>query len=348
MVDAHHPAGLLDDLVRDARGHMERGEAATAIRVLSEANRAQRDELLELALAEIRHRGYDRARASAKPAEPGAVACPVEVIDGLPTVTPDALTGAALAGALSTHGCLFIPGLLSQADIDPLVDGIDRAFDALDRYTDHPLAERTLEDRAWFEPFTPSEPYAQRMVGGRTFTRSTGGLWAIESPHLLFSLIDLFERIGLTEAVTGHLGERPALSAAKFNLRRTPVHLPGGWHQDGSFVGFDITSVDAWMALSDCGTDAPGLDLVPHRFDHLLPTGMDGVVIPHSTVVETVEQVGTTIVDRDFRAGDTLLFDHLFLHRTGIKPGMTRDRYALETWFFGPSSYPGSQVPVLC
>ena len=40
-----------------------------------------------------------------------------------------------------------------------------------------------------------------------------------------------------------------------------------------------------------------------------------------------------------FEAGDALLFDHLFLHRTAVDPGMTRDRYAVEAWFLAPSTY---------
>ena len=43
--------------------------------------------------------------------------------------------------------------------------------------------------------------------------------------------------------------------------------------------------------------------------------------------------------------GDALLFDELFLHRTATDETMTRDRYAIETWFFAPSVYPGDQIP---
>ncbi len=46
-----------------------------------------------------------------------------------------------------------------------------------------------------------------------------------------------------------------------------------------------------------------------------------------------------------FQPGDALLFDELFLHRTATNEEMTRDRYALETWFFAPSCYPDDQVP---
>jgi hypothetical protein len=42
-----------------------------------------------------------------------------------------------------------------------------------------------------------------------------------------------------------------------------------------------------------------------------------------------------------------LIFDHMFLHRTAILPGVTRDRYALETWFFPPALYPGAQITLI-
>ena len=53
------------------------------------------------------------------------------------------------------------------------------------------------------------------------------------------------------------------------------------------------------------------------------------------------------VVTPGFRAGDALLFDHLLLHRTAVEPGMTRERFAIETWHFAPSSYPEGQIPVV-
>ena len=37
----------------------------------------------------------------------------------------------------------------------------------------------------------------------------------------------------------------------------------------------------------------------------------------------------------------------MFLHRTAAGPGMSRERYAMENWFFAPSAYPEGQIPVL-
>jgi hypothetical protein len=47
-----------------------------------------------------------------------------------------------------------------------------------------------------------------------------------------------------------------------------------------------------------------------------------------------------------FKPGDVMLFDELFLHSTAADPGMTQTRYAIETWFFGPSAFPSEYTPL--
>ncbi len=71
-------------------------------------------------------------------------------------------------------------------------------------------------------------------LGGRLFTRSTGGIWTIESPRMLFDVLELFERNGVTDAISGHLGECPVMSVGEVQ-HPTDLwpHIPGGWHQDG-------------------------------------------------------------------------------------------------------------------
>ncbi len=340
------PAADVDQLIAEADERTAEGGAHEAIATLTAANRRRRDPALELALARIRHLGFDSsphpmvARADGDDLH-------LDLVDGLPTIAPEDLSAPLLSHALSRYGCLFVPGLLDADQVDHAVDGIDRAFEELDRYEAAPLAARSPEERAWFEPFHAAGPYAGMELGGRSFTRSTGGIWTIESPRMLFDVLELFERNGVIDAVSGHLGERPVMSASKCNIRRTPPHIPGGWHQDGSFIGTDVSTVDAWVSLSHCGRDAAGLDVVVHPFQHLLRTGIDGVVIPHEVVLEAIAELGLPVISREYGPGDALLFDHLFVHRTAITPEMTRDRYALETWFFAPSRYPDSQIPFL-
>ena len=95
---------------------------------------------------------------------------------------------------------------------------------------------------------------------------------------MLFELMELFEDTGIAALIEAYFGERPALSANKCTLRRVPIDTNTNWHQDGAFLGRDVRSLNLWLALSPCGVDAPGLDIVPQRFDEILPTGTEGAL----------------------------------------------------------------------
>ena len=103
------------------------------------------------------------------------------------------------------------------------------------------------------------------------------------------------------------------------------------------------------MALTDCGVDAPGMDLVPKRFETIQETGTGGAIFDWAVGPEAVAQlaVDAPVVRPHFRAGDAMLFDDLFLHRTALDPSMTRTRHAIESWFFAPSHYPEGHVPLV-
>lgn len=265
---------------------------------------------------------------------------------GLPEVTRHDFSAATLAAALAQHGCLLVRGLIPRARAEALAGGVDRTFEAYDIWHSTPVTDRAAASTPWYEPFAPPSGGAQYELG-RTFTSQSGGIYAVDSPRMLEEIKQLCDDTEIGAVLTELMGARPLLSATKCNVRRTPPDIPGRWHQDGSFVGTDTHTIDAWMALSDCGRDSAGLDLVPRRFDSLLETDAGGVVIPHRVVEAAVDSDGPEIVSPEFFAGDTLFFDHLFVHRTSVTPGMTRDRYALETWFFAPDTYPETQIPVM-
>ena len=50
------------------------------------------------------------------------------------------------------------------------------------------------------------------------------------------------------------------------------------------------------------------------------------------------------IVRPEFRAGDLLIFDELFLHRTAAEPSMHGDRHAIEIWSFSADAYPDGHI----
>jgi hypothetical protein len=110
--------------------------------------------------------------------------------------------------------------------------------------------------------------------------------------------------------------------------------------------------VNVWLALSPCGggTDASGLELVPRRVA-LQPTGTDGAFFTWSVgpdlVDRLVAEVGSGVACPTFAPGDALLFDDRMLHRTAIGQSLSSDRYAIESWFFAPSTYPDDQIPLV-
>ena len=141
-----------------------------------------------------------------------------------------------------------------------------------------------------------------------------------------------------------------ALSVNKCVLRRVPPDARESWHQDGAFLGGDIRTVDVWVALSDCGgdTDAPGLEIVPRRLEHVVSTDGPDSAVPYAVNRAQLADAldGLEPQMPTFKPGDALLFDHLLLHTTASRPGLKRERYALETWIFTPSTFPTAYVPL--
>lgn len=341
MSAAPQPAGDVPAVVAAGRRLEAEGHPLEAIRLLMEANRIAPDRRIEEHLVGLRHEAFatlDRRPPdswppiTADPAPPGP----------LDELGPGDLTAATLRAGLSRQGCVLVRGLIPVERAEQLAAGIDQALGAFDAGAE---GAPTTDTSPWYAPFSPRTG-TYRIGGRRNWMRASGGMWTVDSPRMLFDVLDLFDEIGIGELLTEHLGERPALSANKCNLRRVPVTTSTNWHQDGAFLGADVRSVNVWLGLSQCGTDAPGLDIVPKRFDEILETGTEGAIFDWSVSTEAVARVGSP-VRPELGPGDALLFDHFFLHRTGVDPGMTRERHAIESWFFAPSSYPDGQIPLV-
>jgi hypothetical protein len=210
----------------------------------------------------------------------------------------------------------------------------------------HFLQEEQTSD--WFTPF-PLLP-STIQPAARNFGLKGGSVFAADSPLALEVLLAEFTRAGISEAIDAYLGEEAYLSLGKTSLRRVDPGIPADWHQDGAFLGEHIRTVNLWVALSDCGEDAPGLDLLPRRVNHLCARGTEGAhfdwSIGNSVVEALAREMDTPIVRPAFKAGDGLLFDQFFVHRTGRHPGMNLPRYAIEAWHFAGSTFPTKQIPI--
>jgi hypothetical protein len=329
----------------EAAGLEAAGRPLDAIRLLTAANRASRDIEIERRLVMLRHTAFETLErfdvatlpppVSAAPGPPGP----------MPELAPAQLTVKALRDGLATHGCVLVRGLVPEPRALELAAGIDAALAAFDAFDAGTAAEA---DEVWYHRFTP--PPGKYRAGGRNnWIRASGSVWAAESPRMLFELLELVGQLGVADLIGEHLGECPALSINKCTLRRVPIDSNTAWHQDGAFLGAQVRTVNLWLALSHCGTDAPGLEILPRRLDHVVETGTGGAIFDWCVGDEVVAELAreTPTLRPQFAPGDAMLFDHMFLHRTAVSEQMTKERHAIETWFFGPSAYPAQgQIPM--
>jgi hypothetical protein len=337
----------MSDTLAHADGLVASEHWFAAIEALRVANREAPDPAIERRLAQVRHAAFAQLEPhSAFDGWP----VPVAGVDRdgpacLPEITRADLDADTVRRSILTHGAVCVRGLLDQEQVHGFVAGIDTALEVRDEGPGVRVAER--QDQSWYAAL-PLPADAARSLG-RHWVAGSGGVLAADSPRMLWQLFEIYEDVGLRQVVGDYLGERPVLSANKCTLRRVPLTASTDWHQDGAFLGHGIRVLNVWVALTDCGVDAPGIDLLPRRLDHIVETGTGGAIFDWAVGPVVVERlaVDSPVLRPEFGAGDAVLFDDLYLHRTAIEATMTRPRYAIESWFFAPTSYPAGQVPLV-
>jgi hypothetical protein len=323
----------------------EQGSALDQIAKLTEANRRNPNPKRERRIVQLRHQAF----AELERGTPGPVPEPdfdaIEVVDGLSTVSVENFTPGALRAGIEKTGCLLIPGVLERARCEQMIESIERAFTARDEALN--TAEGT-KDVAYYAPLAVDKTKYE-LARRRKWLQSAGAIWTADSPRVTFELIDVFAESGLLETIGTYLGQRPAVSVNKWTLRKVLPGTDGDWHQDGAFLGDDIRAMNIWVALTDCGRDAPGMELVTQNLDHIVATGTEGARFDWSVSPREVETLlgGEAPLSPAFKAGDALLFDEMSLHQTAPSEGMPNNRYAIETWCFAPGAYPAKQVPLV-
>lgn len=323
-----------------------RGDFVGAIAWLRLACRDQLDFSYLKLLAECRYQAYmaEPPQSSTDGAWAPAMSNLFGNVDGVPEIEATQLDARTLAEGIRQHGALLVRGLLPETRASQLAAGIEQALQLCEAwYRDG----GELPDTPWYSRLPLAE--GCELSVARNWVENAGGVWAADSPRMLYELTELYGASGVLTAIAGYFGERPMLSVGKSTLRRVPATQGiADWHQDGAFMGSDIRSVNVWLSLSHCGEDASGLEFLPRRVSAVLPTGSDGAHFDWSVGPGMVKRAasGVATVSPVFAPGDALLFDHFFLHRTGVPPGISKPRYAIESWFFAPSAYPAQQVPL--
>lgn len=336
------------DTVRDAlargRAHEQDGRLAEAIAAYDEAHRLHPDPVLAERVLRLRRAAAAHPTSVGPAIWPRSMPDPFPGAPGPPEVHPEQLTAELVGGAILHHGCVIVRGLVSEADAVELKGAVDRALAARARPEG---AGSDDGDPGWYHPFDPKDRSTRKT---RRFIEEAGGMLTVDAPPVLWQVLDLLDRAGVSRLIGEYLQEPAVVSARKCVLRCVRAAVPT-WHQDGSFMGADVRSVDVWVALSECGpgADAPGLDILPARVDDILDTQTHGEVHLFAIGQGLVDEVaaGRPWVAPHFAPGDAILFDERFVHRSGVGEGYVADRYAIETWFFGASSVPEGYVPIL-
>lgn len=314
------------------------------IKSLSEASQAGTDAQAAARLIQLRHNTWKCGQYPEPPLQwPPTVSADVGGAT-IPTIDPADISADVLCDAISRQSCLLVRGLMPERDADAMVAGIDHALDAFERRRDGDT-DPALD--AWFLPFVPEtgqDSYA--MV--RHMANVNGTVFAADSPHNFQRFIDICNSMGVLDILTEYFGVRPVLSVPKTTLKRVRPDTPVGWHQDIRAYGAKTRAINMWVALSSCGTDARGLAVVPVN-----PGGPVEDVPPPPPLVpisdETINQLaseGTPPQEPVFEKGDVLFFDTLLPHTTQQGSGFTRDRYAMECWFFAPTTLSEIWLPL--
>ena len=309
---------------------------------LSEVNRVSRSVEVEGELLRLRNlagvRLVGRAEGDARHPEPDTSRLPDG--DGLPEFAPEELTPELVRAAILRDGCVLVRGLIPREDAARFAEYIDQAFVACDLHSGG-----GPHDESYYSEFVPQEGVGEDMA--REWVREGGGVLTADSPMSSFEMMELFRRANLPALVRGYLGEPALITGQKTTLRKAEPSVPGAWHQDGKFLG-PVRALNLWLSLSRCGDVAPGLDLVPKRIDHLVTTQTEEAMLDYMISQKRAEEAAgdTPIIRPIFEPGDALLFDELFMHKTGSDPSMPNPRFAIENWFFGASGFPPEYAPI--
>lgn len=255
----------------------------------------------------------------------------------------------ALRNALADHGALIVRDLFPEDEVRSMTGTIDRVLEACDS----PREIRAKLANHYFNPpgnIVSIMPEKGPELGAlRLFSAAANSALCVESPSITEMLLEFYEHHGVKEIVTQYLNEPPVLSVKKWVLRRSELPMAeAGWHQDGAFMGTDINTLNMWIPLTECGgaTGAPGMDLIPQRMNKI--ASAEGATFGWAVSDQQANSaaVGGGPVAPVFNAGDAFFFDHFYLHRTQFREDFTKLRYAIETWFFGATSFPKNQIPI--
>jgi len=340
--------------LRNARPDGEdRARAALreALDALAEAARCRPGAGLEEALIDLRITGFRSLTWPAPDVSPPRPAAPVPNGE-LAEIQAAELNHRVLRDAVLGGAGLIVRGLMDARRVQEMCGHIDAALAA--RSAAH-HGEGDGGGSGYYRRSPHVQGGPQQFWARHRDDRfaEVGSLWAADSPVAARFMADFYRDIGLPALLRECLGEEAVLSVKKWVLRKVAPKTDGqsGWHQDGRFLGNDISTVNLWVALSDCGGDsaAPGMEIIADQRKRIHETGTGGAMFDWVVGPDLVRGLTPTtpVLTPRFQPGDALFFDHYNLHRTQCCAAQTDLRYAVESWFFAASRAPVKQMPLL-
>ena len=326
------------------------GQRLAPIDVLSAANRSERSLDVDRQLVRLRHDAFAELQERSDPVPwPPEIDDPFAGEDGLVEVDAHELSSEVIGGSILHHGCVLVRELLPRAVAARLVEETDHAFEAQRCWrlsVESGLSESETTG-PWFEAFVPSEGCGIDPLH-LPMTRMNPEYYRVllaDSPPAMFDVLAAFEDAGMRRLLTAYLGQRPVMAVSRSVLRRFP-HKPQtlGRHQDAAVFGRPVPSLNCWVALTECGHDAPGLEVLPVRVGNLVGNPADRRLSRAELVADQRPGKSVTPI---FGPGDALLFDDLHVHRTSMTDSMTKLRYSIESWFFTARDFPSNNAPMV-
>lgn len=266
----------------------------------------------------------------------------------VPHINATDFTIDRLRAAIAEHGALIVRNMFSQTSVKTLISAADRVIDACADSTAEVAANVYHNPPGNLRTIMPKKD--RELANTRSFHRNSGSAMCVEAPSVAEALLELYEAHGVKKMMTEYLGEPPCVSVKKWVIRRSKLPVAeAGWHQDGAFMGTNLNSLNMWIPLSDCGgeTGAPAMDVVPQRLYDIASAEGAQFDWSVSDSLVTGQFAANKPIVPEFSAGDAFFFDHFYLHRTQYRTDFTKLRYAVETWFFGASSFPKNQIPLV-
>jgi hypothetical protein len=130
---------------------------------------------------------------------------PFPEADGVVEVAAAGLNSDLVGGAILHHGCILVRGLLPPSTIEQLIDDVDAAFEAYEKWV------RRAEDGAvddaiglpWFEPFVLDRRYDTGRIAFSRMIRDHHRVLLADSPPALFDVLEAFDATGVQDIVGG-------------------------------------------------------------------------------------------------------------------------------------------------